>query len=77
MSCMAAIDPRHVQLVLSVITDHSPKPTELLEILASQLSYTEIQDAMSELLEAGTVELGSDRRLCAVRSAAADLVARL
>lgn len=70
MAWMAAVDPK--QLVFNAIEERMPKPTELIAILAAQLSYTEIQQAVSELLEAGTVELGSDRRLRPAQSAAAD-----
>jgi hypothetical protein len=60
------------QVVLAAIEQHIPRPTDLLEILATQLSYTEIQDAVSELLEVGTIELTSNRRLRVVKAVAAD-----
>jgi hypothetical protein len=71
MECIARVDPKRLELVLDKIEKQSPKPTELLEILASQLSYTEIQDAVGELLDTGTAKLTADRRLRAVHSAAA------
>ncbi len=72
MVSMARVDPQQLENVLRIITERNPQPTELLEILGSELSYTEIQDAVGELLDAGTVELGADRRLRAVQSVAAD-----
>jgi hypothetical protein len=50
-------------LVLSAVEEHTPKPIELLNIFATQLSYVEIQDAVSELLESGAIELASNQRL--------------
>lgn len=39
------------------------RPTELLELLYSELSYSDIQDAVSELLDSGDLELSPDRHL--------------
>jgi hypothetical protein len=61
MATVAAID--NVEIVSGAIEQNAPKPTELLGLLGAQLSYEEIQDVVSELLEAGTIEFGSDRRL--------------
>jgi hypothetical protein len=58
---VSAPNPR--QVVTDAIREQEPKPTQLLALLSSQLSYGKIQDILSELLELGTVELGSDRRL--------------
>lgn len=70
MVCVVKVDPKRLELVLEKIEERSPKPTELLEILAPQLSYTEIQDAVGELIEAGTVTLSADRRLRTAHSVA-------
>jgi len=71
MQCLvSAVEAK--QLVLAAIEKQCPRPTELLEILGPQLSYAEIQDAVSELLEAGTIELTSNRSLRRVISVAAD-----
>lgn len=59
----AAAPPNPRQVVTDAIREQEPKPTQLLALLSSQVSYGKIQDILSELLESGTVELGSDRRL--------------
>jgi len=55
--------------VLALIDKNSPRPTELLEI-AKDLSYSEIQDVIAELLDSGQIELDADRRLRSRKSAA-------
>ena len=69
MECLAKVDPKRLALVLDEIEKQSPRPTELLEILAPQLSYSEIQDAVGELLDTGTAQLSADRRLRAAHAA--------
>lgn len=49
--------------VLKVIEERSPLPTELVELLREKMSYREIQDALSELLESGEVALDSHLHL--------------
>lgn len=66
MVCTVDVDLK--RLVLEKIEERSPKPTELLEILAPQLSYTEIQDAVSELIDTGAAKLSADRRLRVIDS---------
>lgn len=56
--------------LLDVIRDRSPRPTELLDLLGVELSYRDVQDALCELLDAGQVELSSDRHLLALSRAA-------
>jgi hypothetical protein len=62
MVCMLAKETRTE--VLRIIQEHSPRPTELLKLLSPKLSYDEIQDALSELLDSGEVVLNSERHLC-------------
>lgn len=61
MVCMVAPETRNE--VLRMVQEHSPRPTELLKLLSAKLSYDEIQDALSELLDSGEVVLNSDRHL--------------
>jgi hypothetical protein len=56
--------------VMRIIQEHSPRPTELLRLLSPKLSYEEIQDVLSELLDSGEVVLNSERHL-SVRTQAA------
>ena len=67
MICM--VPPKVRDRVLSAVQEHSPRPTELLDLL-SELSYGEVQDALSQLLDEGEVDLTSDRHLKPRRSAA-------
>lgn len=67
MVCMVAKQTRDE--VVRVVRENSPRPTELLKLLESRMSYRDVQDALAELLETGEVTLDSDRRLI-VKSAA-------
>ena len=49
--------------VLAYVTERRPRPTELLDLLHGELSYSDIQDVVSELLDTGELELTSDRHL--------------
>jgi hypothetical protein len=49
--------------VLAVVRDQQPRPTELLDLLQAELAYSSVQRARSELLDAGELELSSDRHL--------------
>jgi len=49
--------------VLRVIREHSPLPTELVELLSKEMSYREVQDILSELIESGEVNLDSNLHL--------------
>ncbi len=59
--CMVRADI--TRRVLEVIRQQSPRPMQLMELLEPALRYRDIQDALLELLESGTVTLSSDRRL--------------
>jgi|HubBroStandDraft_6_1064221.scaffolds.fasta_scaffold647990_2 hypothetical protein len=61
MVCM--VEPQVRERVLGVIREHSPLPTELVELLNKEMSYREVQDALSELLESGEVTLESNLHL--------------
>jgi len=50
-------------LVLRLVKDKAQRPTELLVSLRTELSYTEIQEAVSQLLYEGKLRLTSDRQL--------------
>jgi len=50
-------------LVLDFIRDNEPCPLDLLAKLRDSVSYAEIQEALRLLLDAGEIELTSDRRL--------------
>jgi hypothetical protein len=61
MVCM--VEQSILQSVEAAIGEHSPKPTELLDILHDKYSYTEIQEAVAELLDSGRVLLDTQRHL--------------
>jgi len=61
MVCM--VQPEIREVLLNVIRDKSPLPTELIRQLSDQMSYRDVQDALSELIESGEVELGSSLHL--------------
>jgi hypothetical protein len=44
------VEPQVCERVLGVIREHSPLPIEI-ELLNKEMSYREVQDALSELLE--------------------------
>jgi hypothetical protein len=44
------VEPQVRERVLGVIREHSPLPIEI-ELLNKEMSYREVQDALSELLE--------------------------
>jgi hypothetical protein len=67
MVCMTENETR--RRVLQLISEKSPRPTELLELL-KDLSYSEVQDVIAELLDYGQVELDAERRLRTKRAAA-------
>jgi transposase InsO family protein len=56
----SATFPASREAVLRRIRRSPLKPTGLLSDLGSDYSYTEIQDALSDLLESGDVILTSD-----------------
>jgi hypothetical protein len=61
MTCMA--EPQIRERVLAEIRQHSPLPTELVGLLKSEVSYRDVQDVLSELIESGDVILDSDLHL--------------
>jgi hypothetical protein len=61
MVCM--LERETLERVLELVRRDSPRPTELLKALESQMSYSDLQDAISELLDSGEVVLDSERRL--------------
>jgi len=61
MACMATENA--CRLVAEQIAQHSPRPTDLLTLLDGQLSYSEIQEALAELLHSGEIVLDSERHL--------------
>jgi len=61
MVCM--VEPQVRERVLRAIKEHSPLPTELVELLNKEMSYREVQDALSELIESGEVTLDSNLHL--------------
>ena len=61
MVCMVEREIR--DRVLELVRRDSPRPTELLKTLESQMSYSDVQDVISELLDSGEVVLDSERRL--------------
>jgi hypothetical protein len=67
MVCMTENETR--RRVLQLISERSPRPTELLELF-QDLSYSEVQDIVAELLDYGQVELDAERRLRTNRAAA-------
>jgi hypothetical protein len=67
MVCMTENETR--RRVLQLISERSPRPTELLELF-QDLSYSEVQDIVAELLDYGQVELDAERRLRTKRAAA-------
>ncbi len=56
--------------VLEEIREHSPLPTELVAELKNEMSYREVQDVLSELIESGRVSLDSSLHLHAKQLAA-------
>ena len=52
-----------IDRVLEQVQKDSPRPIELLTVLESQMSYRDVQDAISELLDSDKVILDSDRKL--------------
>ncbi len=61
MLCMSA--NRAKDIVMGKLREKSVRPTELLELLEQELSYADIQDALSELLHEGRVRLNTERHL--------------
>ena len=61
MICMTKSEAK--ELVLGQIRARDMRPTQLLDALESQLSYAEIQDALSELLYEGKILLTPGRQL--------------
>jgi hypothetical protein len=49
--------------IREAVGNNSPRPTDLLNDLASTMPYGQMRDALTELLEAGEVELSPDLRL--------------
>jgi predicted kinase len=68
MVCM--VEPRIRERVIDAIGERAPLPTELVELLSADMSYREVQDVLSELLESGQVVLDSDLHLRSNRVAA-------
>jgi hypothetical protein len=63
-------EPQIRERVLAEIREHSPLPTELVGQLRNEMSYRDVQDVVSELIESGEVTLDSDLRLHVKRLAA-------
>jgi len=61
MVCM--VEPQIRERVLAKIREHSPLPTELVGLLKNEMSYRDVQDVLSELIESGDVTLDSDLHL--------------
>jgi len=61
MVCM--VEPQIRERVLAQIRERSPLPTELVGLLENDMSYREVQDVLSELIESGEVILDSDLHL--------------
>jgi hypothetical protein len=61
MVCM--VEPQIREQVLAKIREYSPLPTELVGLLKNEMSYRDVQDVLSELIESGQVILDSDLRL--------------
>ena len=62
MTCVANAEIQ--RRLVQVVGEKNPRPTQLLELLKQEdVSYQQIQDALSELLNSGAIQLGSDRRL--------------
>ena len=61
MVCM--VEPQIRGVVLEAIRGSSPRPTDLIALLSDQMSYRDVQDALSELIESGQVELDSSLHL--------------
>ncbi len=68
MVCMA--EPQIRERVLAEIREHSPLPTELVGLLKNEMSYRDVQDVVSELIESGKVSLDSSLHLHVKRIAA-------
>jgi hypothetical protein len=68
MVCM--VQPEIRQAVLRLIREESPLPTELIRRLSDKISYRDVQDALSQLIESGEVELASSLHLQIKRRAA-------
>jgi len=60
----ASIDARTRDLILELIKQEALQPTEVLSrLVAKQLTFNQIQDALAILLDKGIIEMHSDRRL--------------
>ena len=58
-----AVTPAVRNRILTMVREHTPRPTELLTLLQHELSYRDVQDALSELLDNGEIVLDSERHL--------------
>lgn len=67
MVCMTDTETR--RRVVRLVAERSPRPTELLQLL-QDLSYSEVQDVIAELLDSGQIELDAERRLRTKKAAA-------
>jgi hypothetical protein len=68
MVCM--VEPAVRERVLAKIRERSSLPTELVALLKDEMSYLEVQDVLSELIESGRVTLDSNLHLHAKQLAA-------
>ncbi len=60
----ASIDARTRELILDLVRQEALQPTEILsKLMAKQLTFNQIQDALAILLDKGIIEMHSDRRL--------------
>jgi hypothetical protein len=60
----ASIDARTRELILDLVKEEALQPTEILtKLMAKQLTFNQIQDALAILLDKGIIEMHSDRRL--------------
>lgn len=68
MVCM--VEPAVRERVLAKIRERSSLPTELVALLKDEMSYPEVQEVLSELIESGRVTLDSNLHLHAKQLAA-------
>ena len=60
----ASIDARTRELILDLVRQETLQPTEILsKLMAKQLTFNQIQDALAILLDKGILEMHSDRRV--------------
>jgi hypothetical protein len=55
--------PEAKRRIRDAVRDSSPRPTDLLNDLASSIPYGQAREALTELLETGELELSADLHL--------------